>query len=170
MGIWSDTPAQAKVNAAWKDSFGRTALDECVNSANRSNSNTGGPYSNAVTNPELMEMLRKGMEKSKQVQEELFLKMLEEEEEREEQEKRKKEKKKKKKKKNKKSKKKNNKKNNKKGKSKTKNSRSSGKNKDDKKRKRKKSWKKSYRKRRKFYEEKAKKDAFESCIITILRE
>ena len=91
---------EAKVNAAWKDSFGRTALDECVNSANRSNSNTGGPYSNAVTNPELMEMLRKGMEKSKQVQEELFLKMLEEEEEREEQEKRKKEKKKKKKKKN----------------------------------------------------------------------
>ena len=89
---------EAKVNAAWKDSFGRTALDECVNSANRSNSNTGGPYSNAVTNPELMEMLRKGMEKSKQVQEELFLKMLEEEEEREEQEKRKKEKKKKKKK------------------------------------------------------------------------
>ena len=62
--------------------------------------NTRGPYSNAVTNPELMEMLRKGMEKSKQVQEELFLKMLEEEEEREEQEKRKKEKKKKKKKKN----------------------------------------------------------------------
>ena len=72
---------EAKVNAAWKDSYGRTALDECVNS-------------NAVTNPELMEMLRKGMEKSKQLQEELFLKMLEEEEEREEQEKRKMEKKK----------------------------------------------------------------------------
>ena len=77
---------EAKVNAAWKDSYGRTALDECVNS-------------NAVTNPELMEMLRKGMEKSKQLQEELFLKMLEEEEEREEQEKRKMEKKKNKKKK-----------------------------------------------------------------------
>ena len=85
---------EAKVNAAWKDSYGRTALDECVNS-NGSSSNSG----NAVTNPELMEMLRKGMEKSKQLQEELFLKMLEEEEEREEQEKRKMEKKKKKKKK-----------------------------------------------------------------------
>ena len=79
---------EAKVNAAWKDSYGRTALDECVNS-NGSSSNSG----NAVTNPELMEMLRKGMEKSKQLQEELFLKMLEEEEEREEQEKRKMEKK-----------------------------------------------------------------------------
>ena len=85
---------EAKVNAAWKDSFGRTALDECVNSSTGGSSNAGG---NAVTNPELMEMLRKGMEKSKQVQEELFLKMLEEEEEREEQEKRKMEKKKKKK-------------------------------------------------------------------------
>ena len=85
---------EAKVNAAWKDSYGRTALDECVNS-NGSSSNSG----NAVTNPELMEMLRKGMEKSKQLQEELFLKMLEEEEEREEQEKRKMEKKKNKKKK-----------------------------------------------------------------------
>ena len=87
---------EAKVNAAWKDSYGRTALDECVNS-NGSSSNSG----NAVTNPELMEMLRKGMEKSKQLQEELFLKMLEEEEEREGQEKRKMEKKKKKKNKNK---------------------------------------------------------------------
>ena len=85
---------EAKVNAAWKDSFGRTALDECVNSSTGGSSNAGG---NAVTNPELMEMLRKGMEKSKRVQEELFLKMLEEEEEREEQEKRKMEKKKKKK-------------------------------------------------------------------------
>ena len=84
---------EAKVNAAWKDSFGRTALDECVNSSTGGSSNGG----NAVTNPELMEMLRKGMEKSKRVQEELFLKMLEEEEEREEQEKRKMEKKKKKK-------------------------------------------------------------------------
>jgi ankyrin repeat protein len=78
---------EAKVNAAWKDSFGRTALDECVSS------------SNEVTNPKLMEMLRKGMENSKKMQEELFLQMLEEEEELEEQEKRKKEKKKRKKKK-----------------------------------------------------------------------
>ena len=57
---------EAKV-AVWKDLYGRTALDECVNS-NGSSSNSG----NAVTNPELMEMLRKGMEKSKQLQEELF--------------------------------------------------------------------------------------------------